>query len=758
MPIKTPGGILEVEDAKLRASYLLANTSVGIGTSTTVPDGASLYIKEDNPTIRFQEGTTTSAARILAKSGTLRLESGTDYDQPELTGDIAFSNIQGGTTHMIIKGGGNVGIGKESPSQMLDVSGNVQVGTANLFVDTTTGRVGVGVTEMTSTFEVAGNTAIQEYPPQAMTGYETYMEGHGVFRTISDDPTNNPDYQVWQLFNKTNGSLESWTEIGDFTNGLYTGSTTLGSHSGRHAILHMPYSIKLKQIRLRPRVNVTNRFPADYKILGSNDNGSSWTLLATFTGKTYTDEYEDINSDIAFSSYAIVISKLNNLNANGDRIILGEWRLFGTPTPSSLEDGHLTLGKALTAPRVSGHPVGAETPRAESLVVHYDTTVDSVASGTTVVDTSGSGNNGTLRNSASYSSSEKAFYFDSASGNQHISTDVALGDISFNGNIVHSVSVWVKCTDFTGDNAVFDISGPNDTSNQHLALILHSSNKVKYVWYNNNMLSSVTIDENAWYHIALVYPGGGGDARKIYINGVYDADATTEGTNDGDNINILSDAALLVGTQRNTSNKFMNGYVSNLKIWKGVALTADEVAAEYALGRTGKSINITDTAVCLGGTVPRAQLDVRGSILIDGRLQIPGRVAFAGRKNNGTSSDTTSPLVFNDMDINVGDCYDTSNGRFTAPVNGLYVYCVQFVTGTSSGGTGNDFKINKISGSTTTTIVHSYRNNPGTNNSPQGVTEVIVVMNAGDYIEVVLVGSTTVRADYHNFIYGYLLE
>jgi hypothetical protein len=48
--------------------------------------------------------------------------------------------------------------------------------------------------------------------------------------------------------------------------------------------------------------------------------------------------------------------------------------------------------------RGNGHPAGAETPRAESLrtprrggdptggVVHYDTTVDSVVSGSTVVD------------------------------------------------------------------------------------------------------------------------------------------------------------------------------------------------------------------------------------------------------------------------------------------------------------------------------------------------------------------------------------
>jgi len=58
--------------------------------------------------------------------------------------------------------------------------------------------------------------------------------------------------------------------------------------------------------------------------------------------------------------------------------------------------------------------------------------------------------------------------------------------------------------------------------------------------------------------------------------------------------------------------------ISNFKLWGGVALTAEEVAAEYALGRTGKAINLTDTSLCLGGTVPRAQLDVRGVARCEG--------------------------------------------------------------------------------------------------------------------------------------------
>ena len=67
-------------------------------------------------------------------------------------------------------------------------------------------------------------------------------------------------------------------------------------------------------------------------------------------------------------------------------------------------------------------------------MVHYDTTVDSVVSGSTVVDVSGNGINGTLTNGAAYSSTDRALTFDgtgmitskglnnpsSLSGNTHI--------------------------------------------------------------------------------------------------------------------------------------------------------------------------------------------------------------------------------------------------------------------------------------------------------------------------------------------------
>jgi hypothetical protein len=464
------------------------------------------------------------------------------------------------------------------------------------------GNLGVGVAHPTSRFEVAGADGLQEYPPKAMTDYETYIEGHGVFRAISDDPTNSANYQVWNLFDKLDGNADGWTEVGDFTTGVYTGSAFLGSHTGRHAILHMPYSIKLKQIRLQPRTGVTIRFPADYKILGSNDNGAEWTLLGTFTGKTYTDEYEDINSDTAFSSYAIVISKLNNLDATGDRVILGEWRLFGTPAPSGLEDGHLTLGKALTLPRVSGHPAGAETPRAESLVVHYDTTVDSVVSGSTVVDISGEGNNGTLASGHSYSSTKRSFVCSGSSTAITGSTDIS-------GDATVSVSMWINIDTLVTTVLPF-IAGTINQNNQMIWFGI-SDGVWKITTGGAGLVreySSFPVVSNRWQHVVGTWSTGTSPSNmQLYIDGVQGVPSASSGSTAK---TLPSNTSFNLGWYLSSTEKF-DGSISNFKIWN-VALTAEEVAMEYALGRTGKSLNLTDTALCLGGTAPRAQLDVRG--------------------------------------------------------------------------------------------------------------------------------------------------
>jgi len=318
----------------------------------------------------------------------------------------------------------------------------------------------------------------------------------------------------------------------------------------------------------------------------------------------------EVNATDSYKYFALVVTRLQTTTTSD--CVIGELRLFGTPAPSALEDGHLTLGKALTLPRVSGHPAGAETPRAESLVVHYDTTVDSVVSGSTVVDISGEGNNGTLVNGATYSSTDRALTFDGV--NDIILTSSISPSIT--GQFVHSFSVWLNFTALEGSYDYPIFIGSIGALNQTSILRTSTGSIGPSFGSGYNIFTSFVPNTNQWYHMVVVYRGGAVNGTNVdyYIDGVK---KTTTGGSTG-TLNIDENTLSLGDNPPGAGNPF-KGSISNFKLWN-VALTVEEVAQEYALGRTGKSINLTDTALCLGGTVPRSQLDVRGNILYSGNL------------------------------------------------------------------------------------------------------------------------------------------
>jgi hypothetical protein len=488
------------------------------------------------------------------------------------------------------------------------------------------GNLGVGVLHPTSRFEVAGADGLQEFPPKAMTGYETYMEGHGVFR-VSASSEYSTNY-TWHPFDKNVATFSHSAITYTVSDGSYEGTESLGGFSGEWISIEMPYKIKIEKISLYPRGGYTFRLPESGVLIGSN-NGNDWHLIHRWSGLTFTigiDNFIETNAISYYSQYALVTEKVGN-HISGNAVNISEWRLFGTPAPSSLEDGHLTLGKALTLPRVSGHPAGAETPRADRLVVHYDTTVDSVVSGSTVVDISGTGNNGTLTGGAAYSSPDRALAFDG-------SGDYISGTLSNpSGAWVHSISLWFKGTGLTStrNSTLFQI-GEQTTGNAILSRV--ETDMIRYTFFDGDFQAAVTINNNEWYHAAYTYIGGSSASdRAIYLNGVKLNATVVAGTVGA--LNIAANEDFTLGSQRAILEGYFPGSIANFKIWGGVALTAEEVAMEYALGRTGKSLNLTDTSLCLGGTVPRAQLDVRGSALFDSGLVIKYKNSLEYARDGG---------------------------------------------------------------------------------------------------------------------------
>jgi len=104
------------------------------------------------------------------------------------TGTVVFDDAKLQAVDVVATG--NVGIGTTNPSFELDVFGeakissNVEIGTANLYVDTTTGNVGVGTASPGYTLDVRGKLFAEDYDltvtntnPLSTTSLIAYYDG-----------------------------------------------------------------------------------------------------------------------------------------------------------------------------------------------------------------------------------------------------------------------------------------------------------------------------------------------------------------------------------------------------------------------------------------------------------------------------------------------------------------------------------------------------------------------------------------------------
>jgi hypothetical protein len=525
------------------------------------------------------------------------------------------------------------------------------------------GHLGVGVTEPSGQLELAGDERLQEYPPRGMTGYETLVEGHGVFKVYSTGGLYNNGSGgnlPWTVFNKITGTFNdgtSWVSEdaaaagagGNYNNdgsSGYGGSHRLSSNTplGDYLVICLPYSIVLKSYSLSNLSGGTGYgaadFPRDYIIYGSNDD-VNWEVVDSRSDQEagglapaahvsagylgYTNNYTVSENNKVYSKFAIVITDLNakqwydytSGTYNASYAGISEWRLFGTPGPTTLDKGSLTLGRSLDVPRISRYDVDTETPRPEKLVVDYDTTVNS-----SPTDISGQGNHGTLVG-ATYSAADKAFSFD---GGDYIQGSLTNSSSDF----TNTVSLWFKMDDLqstlgtpstTGNRrTIFEFGDIGNRSDLNFGFVdIRNTYMTIYMGDTATLPSSAFApQQNQWHHLVLMYSGSG--TLRIFIDNT-DYTSSLAGVVNG-TLAIQVNADLLLGSEGRLNAAKFRGDISNFKIYS-VALEPSEVQKLYRLGRTGRSMVISDTAVGIG-KVPEAQLDVRGNLAVRGDIQSSG--------------------------------------------------------------------------------------------------------------------------------------
>ena len=202
MPIGTPTGFVNFTNGTPRADKIIATSNIGVGTNAPsytldvvgdinfsgslyengvafsgggIDTTQSLALTNDTTGLTVSSNAVVSG-NVTAESfigNTLTLNTVTitttlGLDEVLNNGNTSANTIQitnstesvSNTTGAIVVSGG-VGIGSNLfVGKDLTVSGNVEVGTANLYVDTTTGNVGLGTTEPRASLDINSNGAM----------------------------------------------------------------------------------------------------------------------------------------------------------------------------------------------------------------------------------------------------------------------------------------------------------------------------------------------------------------------------------------------------------------------------------------------------------------------------------------------------------------------------------------------------------------------------------------------------------------------
>ena len=136
-----------------------------------------------------------------------------------------------------------------------------------------------------------------------------------------------------------------------------------------------------------------------------------------------------------------------------------------------------------------------------------------------------------------------------------------------------------------------------------------------------------------------------------------------------------------------------------------------------------------------------------------GRINTPARPAF-NVWYSGSDIAATNTIVWDEVEVNVGSCYSSSTGEFTAPCDGLYQFNAFAL---STAGSATDFGLVAVINGTTSTNKWAYTMKT-TNTYASVNLSFILDMDATDTLKIqVKNGNMLGSANYHNNFSGFLV-
>ena len=126
--------------------------------------------------------------------------------------------------------------------------------------------------------------------------------------------------------------------------------------------------------------------------------------------------------------------------------------------------------------------------------------------------------------------------------------------------------------------------------------------------------------------------------------------------------------------------------------------------------------------------------------------------AFKCKLSGATGANFTGVLVFNSVQYNIGSHYNSSNGRFTAPVDGRYLFA-WYTNMERAGGNGSFYADWKINGNNQGNRMYTHHSGAW----EQICGTIIFDLNANDYVEINAITSGNWDGGQYGSYSGYLL-
>ena len=208
--------------------------------------------------------------------------------------------------------------------------------------------------------------------------------------------------------------------------------------------------------------------------------------------------------------------------------------------------------------------------------------------------------------------------------------------------------------------------------------------------------------------------------------------------------NILTDTTPQLGGTLDANSQDINN-VNNLVVDGNLTVNGTTTTIDTAI--TAVDSLSVDGEVIVGAALSAAgQVTVGGNVSIGGTVTKPSNPAFLAGRTGGNQTFTMGTFPLNVTRINVGNCWNTSTYKFTAPVAGIYYFFGQIYY---NSGDGDNFRaqIRKTSSGSAIQLCTAACD---TNGSDESMTiSIMESLLVGDTIELYS-DQNTARTCYYN--------